>query len=232
LSVLTIQAPTQRRRDPRRVDLPIGGSATFGSCNCGACDLDLPVPAHPPVLFRGEVLAGPDRWRLTNLGDMVPLRVTEVDSGRRTVLWPGEEAPFDHDMASVATTTDDAAGITVFFTAEPAPASRRRSCPAIRTGRPAEGPRLDPAARYFAVLEVLCASVLAGTPATPTSADIADRLGLTSRAVDAHVDYLVDKLAIAAPPVRDTGWKRRALVRHVSRRPAMMDLLRTAGRPR
>jgi hypothetical protein len=49
----------------------------------------------------------------------------------------------------------------------------------------------------------------------PTSSHIARRLGISPRAVDAHVDYLIDKFGIPAPAQRDTGWKRRALMAYV-----------------
>lgn len=49
----------------------------------------------------------------------------------------------------------------------------------------------------------------------PSSAEIAARLGLTPRAVDSHIDYLVEKLDILAPVTLSTGWKRRALIDYV-----------------
>lgn len=225
MSVLTIQAPAERGRSPRRVDLRAGEVATFGSCGCGVCELDLRVPAAPAP-FRGEVLAAADRWRVANAGDGEPFRVTDLDTGRTVLVWPGEQVPFRCDMATVSPGpggTDGPAGMVVFFSPDTAPRpARGRPCPAIR---PRRGPRLDPDARYFAVLEVLCEPVLdgAGARGVPTSGDIAGRLGISPRAVDAHVDYLVDKLAIPTPPIRGTGWKRRALVAHVRRWPDTVE---------
>ncbi|MBC3842427.1 hypothetical protein GXW82_26210 [Streptacidiphilus sp. 4-A2] len=108
-----------------------------------------------------------------------------------------------------------ALSVTVFFTPGP-PAGRAGAggCPAIGRRR---DPELDPDARYFAVLAELCAPVLLDGPDVPppTSAEIAARLRLSPRAVDAHIDYLVEKFAIPDPEIRSAGWKRRALIAHV-----------------
>lgn len=153
--------------------------------------------------------------------------VTHVDNrADPVVVWPGEWMPFTHDMAIVTPYGNaHAASVTVFFT----PGSARRAggggCPAIRS--PSD-PSLDPGARYFAVLAALCEPVLADGPGAPvpTSSDIAARLDLSARAVDSHIDYLVDKFDIPVPVTRSTGWKRRALIAHVRARESIARVLR------
>jgi hypothetical protein len=179
----------------------------------------------------GEIAVGPDRWRIANLSDGMSMMVTDVDnSADPTVVWPGEWLPFSHDMA-IVTPLDksDALSVTVFFT--PGSTTSRAGacgCPAI--GRRSD-PSLDPGARYFAVLAALCGPVLFEGPGAPvpTSADIAARLDLSARAVDSHIDYLVDKFGIPVPVIRSNGWKRRALIAHVRARESIVRALRPAG---
>lgn len=179
----------------------------------------------------GEIAVGLDRWHISNLSDATSMSVTDVDEvGAPTVVWPGETVPLDHDMAIVEPLGggSGALSVTVFFSL--APAGRRTTagaCPAI-TRR--TDPQLDPDARYFAVLAALCGPVLFGGPdePLPTSAQIAARLGLSPRAVDAHIDYLVEKFGIPTPVARGAGWKRRALLAHVRTREGIVGALRTA----
>ncbi len=179
----------------------------------------------------GEIVVGPDRWRITNLSDSESMMVAHVDNcADPTVVWPGEWLPFNHDMA-IVTPHDQAesASVTVFFS--PGSITSRAGaggCPAI--GRHSD-PSLDPGSRYFAVLAALCEPVLFDAPGArvPTSSDIAARLNLTARAVDSHIDYLVDKFGIPVPVTRSTGWKRRALIAHVRARESIARALRPTG---
>lgn len=176
----------------------------------------------------GEIVVGPDRWRVVNLSDADSMIVSHVDdSTDPAVVWPGEWLPFTHDMAIVRPYgRADAASVTVFFTPGPG-RSGGGGCPAIRQSN---DPSLDPGARYFAVLAALCAPALAdgSTARVPTSSDIAARLDLSPRAVDSHIDYLVDKFGIPVPVTRSTGWKRRALIAHVRARESIARILRPA----
>lgn len=226
MSILTIQGPAERGRDPRQISVRTGGSATFGICGCGGCALDLRLPAQPPVDFRGEIVVGPDRWRIANRSNGEPVIVTQVD-GRAdpTAVRPGEWLPFCDDMATVTPSAATAGPLlTVFFTADAGAAEVGAGCPAI-TPRP--GPELDPGARYFAVLAALCEPVLLDGRAgrVPTSSDIGARLALSPRAVDSHIDYLVGKFAIVPPHTRSTGWKRRALIKYVRRHDGVAQAL-------
>jgi hypothetical protein len=124
---------------------------------------------------------------------------------------PGGRLPFALDMAVVSPARmPGGASVTVFAAVAQAPKPRMLPCPALA---PRPEPALNPQARYYAVLTELCAAE--PWDAAPTSADIAARLHLSPRAVDAHIDYLVKKFDIPAPARRSTGWKRAALLAHV-----------------
>jgi hypothetical protein len=71
-------------------------------------------------------------------------------------------------------------------------------------------PPLDPDSTYFAVLQALCQPRMNGssTRPLPTSQEIASGLGcrrmrLTPRAVDAHIEYVGDKLGLGRGIRRD-----------------------------
>jgi len=192
--------------------------------------LDLRLAAATPVQFRGQVVAGTDRWRIENLSDSEPLVVEDVDGQAvATVALPRESLPFAHDMA-VVTPFGRVPGVavTVFFSPSASAPSAGQRCPAIKSPRC----ELDPGARYFAVLSTLCEHVLKYGHAgrVPTSSDIAARLALSPRAVDSHIDYLVDKFDIPAPVTRSTGWKRHALIRYVHAHEGVAQLLRVGAR--
>lgn len=209
---VTVQGPVERGRSPRRVEVPAGGTRTFGTCGCGRCRWDLPIRVVPGARveeFRGAVDADGAVWWLANLSDREPLFVADVDGPAEAVaVRPGERRPFGLDMALVTPTRQPGGRSVTVFAAATRPVPRSPGCPAIRP----EVPRLDPDARYYAVLAALCGS--AGT-FTPTSADIAARLRMSPRAVDAHIDYLVRKLDLPEPAIRRNGWKRTALIDHV-----------------
>lgn len=226
MSLLTIQGPSGPGVNPAKVSLRTHEVATFGLCKCGGCHLDLRLAATTPVQFRGLVVAGADRWRIENLSDSEPLVIEDVD-GRApaTVALPMESLPFARDMA-VVTPFGKVPGVsvTVFFSPSPGAVAAGQRCPAI------ESPRreLDQSARYFAVLSTLCEHVLKYGHAgqVPTSSAIAARLALSPRAVDSHIDYLVDKFDIPAPVTRNTGWKRRALIRYVRAHEGLAQVVR------
>ncbi|MEV0678920.1 hypothetical protein AB0I60_20620 [Actinosynnema sp. NPDC050436] len=207
---MTVQGPVARNRGARRVEVPPGGARTFGTCGCGRCSWDLLIPGRPAADLRGVVEADRSVWWPANLSDRRPLFVADVDRpGEAGPVRPGERLPFGLDMAVVSPTRQPGPPVvTVFagFAARPLPRSPR--CPAIHP----DEPRLDPDARYYAVLAALCGG--AG-PFAPTSADIAARLRMSPRAVDAHIDYLVRKLDLPEPATRRNGWKRTALIDHV-----------------
>ncbi|GAA0221388.1 hypothetical protein GCM10010492_19400 [Saccharothrix mutabilis subsp. mutabilis] len=208
MSAVTVQGPVERGRSPRRVEVPGGGTRTFGTCACGECAWDLPIDGEPD--FRGAVEAEGGVWWITNLSDTETLFVADVDDpGEASAVRPGERVPFGFDMATVTPARRPGrVTVTVFAAVTEVPPPVVRRCPAIRP----EVPQLDPDARYSAVLAALCER---RGPVAPTSADIAARLRMSARAVDAHIDYLVRKLEIPEPAIRRTGWKRMALIEHV-----------------
>lgn len=224
--MLTIQEPGEPGRDPRRVSLRTHEVATFGVCKCDRCHLDLRFAPAAPVQFRGQIVAGADRWRVENLSDSELLVVQDADGrAAQTVALPRESLAFEYDMA-VITPFGKVPGVavTVFFSPSASAATAAQRCPAIAPPRC----ELDRGSRYFAVLSALCEHVLdhGRGGLVPTSSQIAARLALSPRAVDSHIDYLVDKLDIPAPVTRSTGWKRRALVRYVRAHEGTAQVLR------
>jgi|GEM_PF-1883919 len=204
------------------------GIVTFGVCKCGRCDLDLSLSSRRPVHFRGRISVGWSSWWIENLSGQ-PLVVSQTRSGGSFgVAQPGESLPISRTTATVAP-YDSASGISLEVRFRPATRQREvtSTCPAI----PLSAPKLDVRARYFAVLSALCSDALSRYPgaSVPTSSHIAGRLGISPRAVDAHVDYLVDKFGIPAPAHRDTGWKRRALMAYVQNHSDVARLLQRSG---
>jgi hypothetical protein len=166
--------------------------------------------------FRAQILAGFDRWLIENLSDNEPLIVANADDQARSrTALPGESLPCTADMAIIRPFGGpQEVCVTVFFTPSTEAATSRACCPGIRAVPDLE---LDTTARYFAVLTALCEPELQDEFADqlPTSSNIASRLALSPRAVDSHIDYLVEKLDIPVPVNRSTGWKRRALIKYV-----------------
>jgi hypothetical protein len=200
---------------------------TFGVCKCGQCDLDLCLSSRRPVHFRGRISVGCSNWWLENLSGQ-PLVISQTRSGGSFgsfgLAQPGESLPISQPTATVAP-YDSASEVCLEVRFQPATGRRAvtSTCPAI----PLAAPKLDVRARYFAVLSALCSDALNRYPgaSVPTSSHIAGRLGISPRAVDAHVDYLVEKFDIPAPAQRDTGWKRRALMAYVQNHSDVARLL-------
>lgn len=210
--------------------LPPGARLNFGDCRCGECPYDLPLPG-PPLATAGRISAGSDHWRLANhgRGDLVvsdlerPHDMVTVGAGRVDVVIPFE-------LARVA-----AAGrpVLTVFGPEPAPpVPAPAGCPELVRRRPQH--LLDPGATYFAVLVALCEPRLrpvgdaqaAALSPLPTSAEIAHRLrqrglSVSARAVDSHIDYLLDKLRLRQPRGTDEtrrNWRKETLATAAIRR--------------
>jgi hypothetical protein len=228
MPALTIQAPAKRGSDPPKVSLQPQEVGTFGVCECGSCYLDLPISASPPMNFRAQILAGFDRWLIENLSDSEPLTVADADDQARSrTALPGESLPCTADMAIVRPFGGPPeVCVTVFFTPSAEAGAARTCCPGISALPDLE---LDTTARYFAVLTALCEPELQDEFADrlPTSSSIASRLALSPRAVDSHIDYLVEKLDLPVPVNRSTGWKRRALIRYVRGNKPLARAVRT-----
>lgn len=212
--------------------LAAGERLRFGACRCGGCDFELLVPAGASGPVLGQVTAHPDHWRLDNLG-AAPLTVVDLElsenqltvaSGRAGAVVPFELSQI-HDGELLLATV---------FGPEPAVAHRGDApCPAV--GMVHIPGDLDPAATYFAVLVALCESRLrppsgaarpSDHPTLPTSPEIARALArrgvaISPRAVDAHIEYLIEKLGLqsAEPAGRaKRGWRKEALAAAALRR--------------
>ncbi|MFF2848878.1 hypothetical protein ACFVT5_21510 [Streptomyces sp. NPDC058001] len=197
-AVVTVQTPGQKAGKPDQIDLREGESATFGSCTCGQCDLDLALDQQA-TWFTGEITATAGHWLLTNLGPIQTLLVENlencyeyltVDPGRRL-------APVPFELCRVSAAGRASGPHLTVFGPEPKYAPVRPApCAAVREAQPA----LNPQAAYFAVLRTLCEPRLRGSASSPlpTSEQIARRLGsyMTVRAVNAHIEYLTDKLRL------------------------------------
>ncbi|HEX2355447.1 MAG TPA: hypothetical protein VHI50_03160 [Micromonosporaceae bacterium] len=207
---VTIQAAAiQPRSAPRKIELHCGESATFGSCDCAECGIDLPLPTPHAEWFAGEVTAAEEHWVLTNLSDSVFLIVENLENRYEYVtIDPTRcDAPVPFELARVsAGDTAGAPDVTVFGPEPRRTGARARHCDATGKARPL----LNRRATYFAVLQVLCGPRLAGVidAPLPTSAEIAELLAgrgtrLTARAVDAHIEYVTGKLGLRRGAGRD-----------------------------
>lgn len=211
--------------------LATGERLMFGACGCGACEFDLVVPVGPVGPAMGRISARRDHWRLDNLGSP-PLVVVDLERPQNQVTvgrgHAGVAVPFE-----LARIHDSGQPLATVFGPEPSVLQRTVSpCPAVQRTR--QSCYLDPDTTYFAVLVALCEprlSPLAGAATTtaavlPTSVEIARSLArrgipITTRAVDAHIEYLVDKLGLrsAEPATRARrSWRKEALVGTALRR--------------
>ena len=213
-----------------RADLNAGESATFGACWCAECDFTVPlVRAVSFARIAGRVVAASDHWRLENLSADISLVVSDLENAADSFrVRPGRMdvvIPFEIAKISVEAVPDDGDSqlLTVFG---PEPSLSRRQGPCERTPPRSEllgpAPMLATNAIYIAVLRTLCeARIRVPDGPLPTSHEIAHTLSeqgtrISSRAVDGHITYLLEKLAPGGSvPPRRSGqpWKKEALVR-------------------
>ncbi len=194
-SVLTVQVPAPAGIAPDQIQLRDGDSATFGECRCGRCALDLTLDKGP--WFAARITAANGHGLLTNL---TPNRVLVVKNMENSYEYftvePGRHlAPVPFELSRIGAAADLADAAVTVFGAEPwRTAARVRPCPAA----PSQRPDLDPRATYYTVLQALCEPRLRESvdAPLPTSEEIAGALGLTPRAVDAHIEYLSGKLGL------------------------------------
>lgn len=200
-AVLTIRVPTPPGVAAQQVQLQDGDSATFGKCLCGGFDLDLSVDRGP--CFAAEIKAAGGYGLLSNLSLQRTLVVENLENSYEYfTVEPGRQhapVPFELSRIGVAADPGDAK-VTVFGPEPGRGPARLRSCPEVTPG-----PVLDPGATYYAVLQALCGPRLRGSLTTPlpTSDEIAVVVGLSSRAVDAHIGYLTGKLGLVQGAGRD-----------------------------
>ncbi|MEU9115321.1 hypothetical protein AB0D04_26950 [Streptomyces sp. NPDC048483] len=150
--------------------------------------------------FTGEITATAGHWLLTNFCPIQTLLVENLENCYEYLtVDPGRylaPVPFELCQVSVAGRTDGPY-LTVFGPEPKHAQVLPAPCAAVREAEPA----LNPQAAYFAVLRTLCEPRLRGSTSSPlpTSEQIARRLGsnMTVRAVNAHIEYLTDKLRLA-----------------------------------
>lgn len=229
-ATVSVQAPASAAGPGTVRHLAPGERLTFGRCRCDGCGFDLVVdgPGADPHLA-GAVTALADHWQLHNLSPSAVLLARDLeDPGQCVRLMPGRVAvamPFE--LAAVTSLGPWPAGITVFGPEPTSPPVAVRACqdrgPAVR---------LNVRASYFSVLRALCAPRLVGPAAErlPTSAELSARLAsqglaLSPRAVDRHIDYLVERFGLQADDwsAFGRGWKREALAREAIRLGAVTE---------
>lgn len=214
---VTIRAETGPGARPRQIKLRSGESAVFGTCSCGECAVDLVVGAGSPWLA-GEVTATESYWLLSNLAYGRSLLAENLENPfEYLTVTPGQRcAPVAFELARVCASDDPVGPTVMVFGPEPRHVDKRpKPCPAAPPFRPP----LDRSSTYFAVLEALCGPRLGGSASRPlpTSEEIAAGLRsrqvrLSARAVDAHIEYVSQKLGLGR------GVRRDILVATVIRR--------------
>jgi hypothetical protein len=205
---VTIRAESDRGMGPRQLTLRSGESALFGTCACDTCPLDLVVGAGSPWLA-GKVTAAKSHWLLCNLARQRSLLVENLENPFEyvTVAPRRRHAPVPFELARIGASDGQSGPMLTVFGPEPVMAGHiPRPCPAVPPFRPP----LDRDAAYFAVLEALCQPRLRGSPTEPlpTSEEIvaglrARQIRLTRRAVDAHIEYVGEKLGLGRGVRRD-----------------------------
>jgi serine/threonine-protein kinase len=223
-SSVSIITPSVTGESAQAYDLCPGQSVTFGPCNCGRCLLDVKVANTRVGGVTGRLIACEDHWRIANFGPTARLVVEDLEHAYHLITVAAQTSavvPFELADVSVG-------GFHLLRVFGPEAQGPSAQAPVARPSCAQAADPLHVDTAYFAVLVALCEPRLrgfAGTP-LPTSAEIAEALrhkGLTlsSRAVDAHIEYLLDKLALALP--RDKAqsrhvWRKEILVTTAIRR--------------
>lgn len=211
-------------------DLALDERSTFGCCSCRPWDIAVAADGFGHVV--GAVTACSDHWRVDNLSRSTALLIEDLEDPQQFIRVPGARRgvviPFE--LAQIAVAGPGRPPLLTVFGPEPA------VIPDPGSGCPAEVDEgqarhlLDPETRYFAVLRALCESQLAGPGhPVPTSEAIARRLAecgvrLSPRAVDHHIDYLVQRLHLS--PVAGSvqrSWKKEVLA-SVALRQGLLDI--------
>jgi hypothetical protein len=198
-----------------------GESTSLGPCPCVGCSFDVVLPADragASVALR--VTAASDHWRLTNLGSTrlvvenrdQPIEYFTLDTHRA-------EVPVPFEAANVGSGARGGVELVVLGPRSVVADAGREACRRSTSS----GYGIDRTTIYFAVMVALCEARLRSGPgaALPASSQIATTIQrwrgveLSPRAVDGHIDYLIDKMGIR-PATAETagrrGWKREALV--------------------
>lgn len=188
-----------------QIELYCGEELTFGSdCIWKAANLRVSGAA-------GSIIARGDHWKLTNFGSRWPIRVQNLIHGyeRFRVRPRVQSTPVPFELCRV----DGLSGhIFTVFGPEWKIASDDRC---VHVENHGWMPRRDTVCN--AVLRELCTSASrtgdqsSTSPPPPSSSTIARRLGLSTRAIDAQIDYLAYRAEMPTGAVLGNGWKRYAL---------------------
>ncbi|WP_341717494.1 hypothetical protein QQG74_27020 [Micromonospora sp. FIMYZ51] len=199
------------------VELDVGRSASFGECGCGCCVFDIRIPRSRAAVS-GQFWSFTDHWRLDNSSSFSVLLIRDAEGAGCVSVGPGNRAVVSFEVAHVSVAGEDESSILTVLGPEPVERPPAHRCPQAATDS------THPIRRgtiYFEVLVALCAPRLSGTSnLEPTSRQIAADLRqrgifLNDRSVDAHIDYLVDRLDIRAPDATKRcgrPWKKQLLV--------------------
>jgi hypothetical protein len=171
--------------------------------------VDLVVGGGGPWLA-ACVTAADSHWTLTNLTSARSLLVENLENSFEylTIGPRRRRAPIPFDLARVGASDSRAESTITVFGPEPKWVGRLRP-PPCPVAPPFRVP-LDPGSTYYAVLEALFQPRLPRSPVErlPTSEEIvadlrARRIRLSARAVDAHIQYVGDKLGLHRSLGRD-----------------------------
>lgn len=189
-----------------QVNLPAGGSVRFGFCEPPCCVYEVRTPG-----LVGEVAAIGDQWSVSNHGEIGCLRVRHLERVQDNItVRPGEVGvPIPFDLARISGASDYS--IVVF-----GPEARKQSVASCKETDRGDA-RLNPQTLHYRVLLLLSRERLAGNyvDPLPTSREIAARLGISERNVNAHIDYLFVRLGVSSSSTSTIrGSRRERLVEH------------------
>lgn len=209
-------------------NLRVDDVVTFGcACGCHGRPIDLAMAPEPCPTIVGRVSVRDRHWMLCNLGS-VRLLVENAECSEEYIgIGPGHlYVPMPFEITRIRSSCGGAQEITVLGF-EPSLSGVECPC-ALGHGHTHTVHALDRRAAYFAVLQALCEPRLTFGPAAalPSSSQVAVSLrrrgiDLTARAVDAHIDYMLDKLKLRTSVGHTDGrrgWKREVLVTEALRR--------------
>ncbi|MEU4553838.1 hypothetical protein [Micromonospora violae] len=173
--------------------------------------MDLRIKIEGVTSFDARISATPEFWTLSNLSADASITVMNMDDWYQYVLVEPRRMsmPVPFEVAQIELTAlPDGPKLAVFGHEPQYYAAQVR--PPTTCATTSRRPLLDREATYYTVLKELSKDRLNGIMETslPTSAEIAERLSpthrtITSRAVDAHIKYVSDKLRLPKGANRD-----------------------------
>jgi hypothetical protein len=176
-----------------------GQNITFGDCDDGCCIVDFKVPGAS-----GALTATKRHFVVDNHSQHTALKVVNKQYGHGTYYVEPLAANCPIPFARAELSGNNGPALTWIA---PGPSTATEI---VCAGVP---PYINRETKHFKVFQALCEPVLAnpqGRP--PTFAEIADRVGISEKAVGHHLTYLVDRYKLT-PPLRSyTGWQTHALI--------------------